>query len=46
LFKREPPSFAFNLPLVDQVTTFPPPNTLKSPLPRLPERVIKLPPPP
>ncbi|SEH76510.1 hypothetical protein BAZSYMB_SCAFFOLD00028_4 [Bathymodiolus azoricus thioautotrophic gill symbiont] len=46
LFKRKPPSFAFNLPFVDQVTIFPPPSTLKSPLPVFPERVIKLPTPP
>jgi hypothetical protein len=45
-FKRKPPSFASNLPSVDQVTTLPPPNIVKSPLPFIPERVIMLPTPP
>jgi hypothetical protein len=45
-FKIKPPSFAFNSPVVDQVTTLPPPNMVKSPLPLTPERVIILPKPP
>jgi hypothetical protein len=35
-FKIKPPSFAFNSPVVDQVTTLPPPNMVKSPLPLTP----------